>query len=53
MGWTREELYAQDDDFVWATLTVLSAEGQRMKDKERGKHRNQSNYIPSQPYPVR
>lgn len=35
MGWTREELYAQDEEFVWAITTILSAEGQKMKRDQK------------------
>lgn len=31
MGWTRQQLYDEDEEFVWAALTILSAEGEKMK----------------------
>jgi len=38
MGWTQEQLYEQDDEFIWALLTVMSAEGQKMK-REQNRNR--------------
>lgn len=30
-GWTREELYSQDEDWVWSITQVLSLEGEKMQ----------------------
>lgn len=30
-GWTREELYQQDEDWVWSIAQILSLEGEKMR----------------------
>lgn len=35
MHWTRQQLYDQDEDWVWAVVTILGEESKVMKDKGR------------------
>ena len=43
MGWTRDQLDAQDEEFVWALVKVLDLEGQKSSEDLRKAQRGTPN----------